>query len=80
MLFPKEPRSIDRYRMSLPGVDAGNVFYQFTIGPVRMELTGEQILVLVYLLSHLLLFPAPTNLGQQVISIAENPTAVRFPF
>lgn len=69
---------MDSYRMSLPGVDAGNVFYQF--GPVRMELTGEQILVLVYLLSHLLLFPAPTNLGQQVISIAENPTAVRFPF
>ena len=71
---------MDSYRMSLPGVDAGNVFYQFTIRPVRMELTGEQILVLVYLLSHLLLFPAPTNLGQQVISIAENPTAVRFPF
>ena len=69
---------MDSYRMSLPGVDAGNVFYQF--GPVRMELTGEQILVLVYLLSHLLLFPAPANLGQQVISIAENPTAVRFPF
>nr|WP_302650392.1 hypothetical protein [uncultured Agathobaculum sp.] len=69
---------MDSYRMSLPGVDAGNVFYQF--GPVRMELTGEQILVLVYLLSHLLLFPAPTNLGQQVISIAENPTAVLFPF
>ena len=52
---------------ALLGMDVGDVCYPFTVGPVRMELPVQQILVLVYLLPHLLPFPAAADLGQQII-------------
>ena len=42
-------------------LDVGNICYPFAVGPVRMELPVQQILVLVYLLPHLLPFPASAD-------------------
>ena len=52
---------------ALPGVDVGDVRYPFAVGPVRMELPVQQVLVPVYLLSYLLPFPPAADLRQQII-------------
>ena len=52
---------------ALLGMDVGDVRYPFAVGPVRMKLPVQKIFVLVYLLPHLLPFPAAADLGQQII-------------
>ena len=49
------------------GVDVGDVCYPFAVRLVRMKLPIQQIFVHVYLLPHLLPFPAATNFRQQAI-------------
>ena len=46
---------------TLLGVDVGDVRYPFAVGPVRMKLPVQKIFVLVYLLPHLLPFPASAD-------------------
>ena len=57
---------------ALLGVDVGDVRYPFAVGPVRMELPVQQILVLVYLLSHLLPFSPAADLGEQIIFLHDS--------
>ena len=52
---------------ALIGVDIRDVRYPIAVGSVCLEHPVEQILILVYLLSHLLPFPASANFRQQVI-------------
>ena len=57
---------------TLLGVDVGDVCYPFAVGFVRMELPVQQILVLVYLLPHLLPFPAAADLREQIIFLHDS--------
>ena len=52
---------------ALLGMNVGDVRDPFAVGPVRMELPVQKILVFVYLLSHLLPLPPAANLRQQII-------------
>ena len=52
---------------ALLGVDVRDVRYPFAVGLVCVKVPVQQILVLVYLLPHLLPFPASADFRQQVI-------------
>lgn len=63
----KEVPDHGQVQHTLPNLNVGDVRHPLAVGHVRMEFSVEQILVFVYLLPHLLPFPASADLGEQII-------------
>ena len=49
---------------TLFGVNVGDACHPFAVGLIRVKVSAQQILVVVYLLPHLLPFPASANFRQ----------------
>lgn len=58
-------------------MDVGNIRYLFAVGPVRMELPIEQILILVEMLSHLLPLPAAADFCKQAVFLHDTQDGLR---
>ena len=52
---------------TLPGMDIRNISHLLGVRLVRLELSIQQILVFIYLLSHLNPFPAPACFREQIV-------------